>query len=91
MHLIPSLAAGNIRVFCRVRPRTQEDLAQPSSELVVSYDPDDDGVVRIFHKGQRQSFDMDKVFRENSSQVEVDVTKILDNELFWVSLDGLLR
>ncbi|XP_064611144.1 kinesin-like protein KIFC3 isoform X2 [Liolophura sinensis] len=62
---------GNIRVFCRVRPRTKEDLAQPGSELVVSYDADDDTVVKIFHKGQRQSFEMDKVFRENSSQVEV--------------------
>lgn len=63
------LFLGNIRVFCRVRPRIRED--GNHSEVVVSYDQDDDGVIYVNNKGRPQTFEVDRVFKEDSTQTEV--------------------
>ncbi|XP_050399576.1 kinesin-like protein KIFC3 isoform X2 [Patella vulgata] len=62
---------GNIRVFCRVRPTIKEDGISSSSQIVVTFDPYDDGLLFIANKSRSQVFEMDKVFNENSSQTEV--------------------
>ncbi|XP_013396814.1 kinesin-like protein KIFC3 [Lingula anatina] len=63
---------GNIRVFCRVRPNIREDGSGQQAQSVVSYDQDDDGLLFINNKGGRlQTFEMDKVFTEDSTQTEV--------------------
>ncbi|KAK7478216.1 hypothetical protein BaRGS_00030577, partial [Batillaria attramentaria] len=62
---------GNIRVFCRVRPPIREDGTGPQAEVVMTFDPDDDGVVYVSNKGRIQTFEFDKVFTETSTQTEV--------------------
>ncbi|KAL4234031.1 microtubule motor [Mactra antiquata] len=62
---------GNIRVFCRIRPVIKEDGQGQQSEVIVSLDKDDDGVLYVNSKGRSQTFDVDKVFGENSSQIMV--------------------
>nr|KAG5692985.1 hypothetical protein BaRGS_011621 [Batillaria attramentaria] len=61
---------GNIRVFCRVRPPIREDGTGPQAEVVMTFDPDDDGVVYVSNKGRIQTFEFDKVFTETSTQTE---------------------
>ena len=63
--------AGNIRVFCRVRPRIKEDGQGMPARSVVSYDADDDGVISVLNKGRVQSFDLDRVFHADYSQQQV--------------------
>ncbi|XP_071092118.1 kinesin-like protein KIFC3 [Haliotis cracherodii] len=60
---------GNIRVFCRVRPCIKEDGQQ--RDVVVTYDRDDDGLVYVDNKGRCQTFEMDRVFTDTSTQIEV--------------------
>ncbi|XP_033753860.1 kinesin-like protein KIFC3 isoform X2 [Pecten maximus] len=62
---------GNIRVFCRVRPKIQEDGNGVMSQSVVTYDQDDDGLLHVINKGRSQTFEVDRVFTETSSQTEV--------------------
>lgn len=62
---------GNIRVFCRVRPTIKEDGSGQQAEDIVALDQDDDGVLYVNSKGRTQSFEVDKVFGERSSQQQV--------------------
>ncbi|KAK7114423.1 kinesin-like protein KIFC3 [Littorina saxatilis] len=62
---------GNIRVFCRVRPPIKEDGTGSQADMVVTYDPDDDGLVYISNKGRIQTFDFDRVFSPISTQCQV--------------------
>lgn len=62
---------GNIRVFCRVRPITREDVAGPDNRNVVSFDQDDDAVLCISHRGKTSLFEMDKVFQPCALQVDI--------------------
>ena len=66
-----ALVAGNIRVLCRVRPPIREDGTGSQADVVVSYDPDDDGLIYVSNKGRIQTFEFDKVFSASSSQVQV--------------------
>ncbi|XP_051920187.1 kinesin-like protein KIFC3 isoform X2 [Hippocampus zosterae] len=58
---------GNIRVLCRVRPVAGGEEA----EGVLTFDPDDDGVLHLSDKGKVTTFDLDKVFRPEATQEEV--------------------
>ncbi|KAH3772055.1 hypothetical protein DPMN_173387 [Dreissena polymorpha] len=62
---------GNIRVFCRVRPLIREDGSGSQAEDIVTLDQDDSGVLYINSKGRTQTFDVDRVFGEGSTQQEV--------------------
>ncbi|KAL3858961.1 hypothetical protein ACJMK2_009206 [Sinanodonta woodiana] len=62
---------GNIRVFCRVRPRIKEDGTGSQADNVISFDRDDDGLIYVDSKGRSQTFEVDRVFSENSTQMEV--------------------
>ncbi|KAM5125419.1 kinesin-like protein KIFC3 [Mantella aurantiaca] len=62
---------GNIRVLTRVRPITGEDGTGPGAENVVTFDPDDDGILHVTHKGKSMSFEMDKIFTPRATQEEV--------------------
>ncbi|XP_060066424.1 kinesin-like protein KIFC3 [Ylistrum balloti] len=62
---------GNIRVFCRVRPKIAEDGNGVMSQSVVRYDQDDDGLIHVLNKGRSQTFEVDRVFTETSTQTEV--------------------
>ncbi|ESP03749.1 hypothetical protein LOTGIDRAFT_136951 [Lottia gigantea] len=62
---------GNIRVFCRVRPCIKEDGFTNPSQIIVTYDPFDDGLLFIANKTRSQVFELDKVFDEKVSQIEV--------------------
>lgn len=62
---------GNIRVFCRVRPSITEDGGGPMSETVVDFDRDDDCLLYVKAKGRTQTFEMDRVFSQSSTQTEV--------------------
>uniref|UniRef100_A0A3Q2YR78 Kinesin-like protein n=1 Tax=Hippocampus comes TaxID=109280 RepID=A0A3Q2YR78_HIPCM len=71
---------GNIRVLCRVRPVAGGEEA----EGVLTFDPDDDGVLHLSDKGKVTTFDLDKVFgpeatqEEGFSEVEALVTSCVD-------------
>ncbi|XP_023565047.1 kinesin-like protein KIFC3 isoform X1 [Octodon degus] len=62
---------GNIRVIARVRPITKEDGEGPKAASVVTFDPDDDAVIHLLHKGKPVSFELDKVFSPGASQQDV--------------------
>ncbi|XP_021358280.1 kinesin-like protein KIFC3 isoform X2 [Mizuhopecten yessoensis] len=62
---------GNIRVFCRVRPKISEDGHGTMSQSVVTYDQDDDGLIHVNNKGRSQTFEVDRVFTETSTQIQV--------------------
>ena len=62
---------GNIRVFCRVRPKIKEDGGGPMANDVVEYDRDDDGLIYVTNKTRTQTFEVDKVFTQTSLQEEV--------------------
>ncbi|KAL9975125.1 hypothetical protein ACROYT_G012243 [Oculina patagonica] len=62
---------GNIRVYCRVRPVIKEDGGGKMAENVVSFDEDDDAILNVFSKGTTKPFEMDKVFRPQSTQEQV--------------------
>ncbi|XP_041078175.1 kinesin-like protein KIFC3 isoform X3 [Polyodon spathula] len=62
---------GNIRVFCRVRPSSKEDGDGPESKNVVTFDPEDDAVMSIWHKGKPIAFELDKVFPPQATQGDV--------------------
>lgn len=59
---------GNIRVLCRVRPLIHED---GDSNQIVSFDPSDDGRLSLFLKGSLNTYEVDKVFRPESTQEQV--------------------
>ncbi|KAM6430694.1 kinesin-like protein KIFC3 isoform 1-T4 [Liasis olivaceus] len=62
---------GNIRVFGRVRPIRIEDGEGPEAVSAVTFDPDDDAVLHLMHKGKLVSFELDKVFRPEATQEDV--------------------
>ncbi|XP_036753540.2 kinesin-like protein KIFC3 isoform X1 [Manis pentadactyla] len=62
---------GNIRVIARVRPVTREDREGPEATNAVTFDPDDDSVIHLLHKGKPVSFELDKVFSPRASQQDV--------------------
>nr|XP_020020162.1 kinesin-like protein KIFC3 isoform X2 [Castor canadensis] len=65
---------GNIRVIARVRPVTKEDGEGPEATNAVSFDPDDDSIIHLLHKGKPVSFELDKVFQE----VQALITSCID-------------
>ncbi|KGL79158.1 Kinesin-like KIFC3, partial [Tinamus guttatus] len=62
---------GNIRVFGRVRPITKEDGVGAEAASAVTFDPDDDAVLHLLHKGKQVSFELDKVFPPKATQEDV--------------------
>ncbi|XP_077157973.1 kinesin-like protein KIFC3 isoform X2 [Paroedura picta] len=62
---------GNIRVFGRVRPITKEDGEGPDAASAVTFDPDDDAVLQLMHKGKQVSFELDKVFPPGATQEDI--------------------
>ncbi|XP_077418890.1 kinesin-like protein KIFC3 isoform X2 [Vanacampus margaritifer] len=58
---------GNIRVLCRVRPVGDAQ----DEESVLTFDPDDDGILYLGEKGKVTTFDLDKVFPPQATQEEV--------------------
>ncbi|XP_007946255.1 kinesin-like protein KIFC3 [Orycteropus afer afer] len=62
---------GNIRVIARVRPVTKEDGEGPEAANAVTFDPDDDSIIHLLHKGKPVSFELDKVFSPRASQQDV--------------------
>ncbi|KAF7242731.1 Kinesin-like protein KIFC3 [Varanus komodoensis] len=62
---------GNIRVFGRVRPISKEDGEGPEVANAVTFDPDDDAVLHLTHKGKLISFELDKVFPPEATQEDV--------------------
>ncbi|XP_045389574.1 kinesin-like protein KIFC3 isoform X4 [Lemur catta] len=62
---------GNIRVIARVRPITKEDGEGPEAANAVTFDPDDDSIIHLLHKGKPVSFELDKVFSPRASQQDV--------------------
>uniref|UniRef100_A0A8D3C0G0 Kinesin-like protein n=1 Tax=Scophthalmus maximus TaxID=52904 RepID=A0A8D3C0G0_SCOMX len=63
---------GNIRVFCRVRPVSQEEQdAANDAKTMLSFDSDDDAVLHLSSKGKVMTFELDKVFPPQATQEEV--------------------
>ncbi|XP_067408563.1 kinesin-like protein KIFC3 isoform X2 [Emydura macquarii macquarii] len=62
---------GNIRVFGRVRPITKEDGEGPEAANTVTFDPEDDAILHLMHKGKQVSFELDKVFSPQATQQDV--------------------
>ncbi|XP_071346046.1 kinesin-like protein KIFC3 isoform X3 [Trachinotus anak] len=62
---------GNIRVFCRVRPVSQEEQDAADAKTMLSFDSDDDAVLYLSNKGKIMTFELDKVFAPQASQEEV--------------------
>lgn len=70
---LPPPNPGNIRVIARVRPVTKEDGEGPEATNAVTFDPDDDSIIHLLHKGKPVSFELDKVFSPKASQQDVSV------------------
>ncbi|KAM4744841.1 kinesin-like protein KIFC3 isoform 2-T2 [Anableps anableps] len=62
---------GNIRVFCRVRPVSQEEQDSVDARTMLSFDSDDDAILYLSSKGKVMTFELDKVFPPQASQQEV--------------------
>lgn len=62
---------GNIRVFCRVRPVSQEEQDFADAKTMLSFDSDDDSILYLSNKGKTMTFELDKVFPPKSTQEEV--------------------
>lgn len=62
---------GNIRVFCRVRPVSQEEQDAADAKTMLSFDSDDDAVLYLSNKGKVMTFELDKVFPPQATQEEV--------------------
>ncbi|XP_029353340.1 kinesin-like protein KIFC3 [Echeneis naucrates] len=62
---------GNIRVFCRVRPVSQEEQDTADAKTMLSFDSDDDAILYLSNKGKIMTFELDKVFPPQASQEEV--------------------
>ncbi|XP_069031150.1 kinesin-like protein KIFC3 isoform X2 [Embiotoca jacksoni] len=62
---------GNIRVFCRVRPVSQEEQDSADAKTMLSFDSEDDAVLYLANKGKVMTFELDKVFPPQSTQEEV--------------------
>ncbi|XP_042336712.1 kinesin-like protein KIFC3 isoform X2 [Sceloporus undulatus] len=62
---------GNIRVFGRVRPISKEDGEGPEAANAVTFDPDDDAILHLMHRGKLISFELDKVFPPEATQEDV--------------------
>ena len=58
-------------MFCRARPVISEDRHGGSPEVVVACDKEDDGVMHVAYKARTQSFELDRVFSDASTQKEV--------------------
>ena len=54
-----------------MRPLIREDGGGQQAENIVSLDQDDSGVLYINSKGRTQTFEVDQVFGETSSQCQV--------------------
>uniref|UniRef100_G3TS78 Kinesin-like protein n=1 Tax=Loxodonta africana TaxID=9785 RepID=G3TS78_LOXAF len=70
----PPTNPGNIRVIARVRPVTKEDGEGSEATNAVTFDPDDDSIIHLLHKGKPVSFELDKVFSPRASQQDVSAT-----------------
>lgn len=75
---------GNIRVLCRVRPLIHED---GDSNQIVSFDPSDDGWLSLFLKGFLNTYEVDKVFRPESTQEQVRIA-VEVKPLIMACIDG---
>lgn len=62
---------GNIRVFCRVRPVSQEEQDSVDAKTMLSFDSDDDAILYLSNKGKMMTFELDKVFPPQATQEEV--------------------
>lgn len=62
---------GNIRVYCRVRPVIKQDGGGRNAENVITFDDEDDALLNVFSKGAIKQFEMDKVFKPQSTQEQV--------------------
>ncbi|XP_026234913.1 kinesin-like protein KIFC3 isoform X3 [Anabas testudineus] len=62
---------GNIRVFCRVRPVSQEEQDSTDAKTMLSFDSDDDAILYLSNKGKIMTFELDKVFPPQATQEEV--------------------
>ncbi|XP_035855064.1 kinesin-like protein KIFC3 isoform X4 [Sander lucioperca] len=63
---------GNIRVFCRVRPVSQEEQdSAADAKTMLSFDSDDDAILYLANKGKMMTFELDKVFPPQATQQEV--------------------
>ncbi|KAG6702646.1 hypothetical protein I3842_07G046100 [Carya illinoinensis] len=77
-------AKGNIRVFCRCRPLSKEEISAGSTKIV-EFDAAKDGCLGILTGGStKKSFKFDRVYTPNNDQVDVFedaspmVTSVLD-------------
>ncbi|XP_072320787.1 kinesin-like protein KIFC3 isoform X2 [Eucyclogobius newberryi] len=62
---------GNIRVFCRVRPVSQEEQDSTDAKTMLSFDSDDDSILYLSNKGKVMTFELDRVFPPKATQEEV--------------------
>ncbi|XP_037550723.1 kinesin-like protein KIFC3 [Nematolebias whitei] len=62
---------GNIRVFCRVRPVSQEEQDSVDARNMLSFDSDDDAILYLSNKSKIMTFELDKVFPPQATQEEV--------------------
>lgn len=63
--------SGNIRVFCRVRPVSQEEQDSADAKTMLSFDSDDDAILYLSNKGKVMTFELDKIFPPQATQEEV--------------------
>ncbi|KAM9409695.1 kinesin-like protein KIFC3 isoform 2-T2 [Pholidichthys leucotaenia] len=62
---------GNIRVFCRVRPVSEEERDSADGKTTLSFDSEDDAVLYLSIRGKVTTFELDRVFAPQATQEEV--------------------
>lgn len=67
-----SLSSGNIRVLCRLKPVLKEDQHDDGQAVAVSTDPHESALT-VLSKGKAKTFELDKVFHPQATQVEVSI------------------
>ena len=58
---------------CALGVSGEEDGEGPEATNAVTFDPDDDSIIHLLHKGKPVSFELDKVFSSQASQQDVSV------------------
>lgn len=63
-------------MFGRVRPVCKEDGDGPEAASAVTFDPDDDAILHLMHRGKLVSFELDKVFPPEATQEDVSIVTV---------------
>jgi kinesin family member C2/C3 len=72
-----STISGNIRVFCRCRPLSKDEVSS-GQKCVVDFDGSSDGDIVITNGGTKKTFKFDRVFTPKDDQGILVITLMFE-------------